>query len=36
MGDSSGDEAERSVIRVYDEAGDVIQTHDHKGEFKQP
>jgi hypothetical protein len=23
-----------AVIRVYDEAGDVIETHEHKGEFK--
>src|SRR5260370_8743924 len=25
-----------AVIRVYDEAGNVIETHEHKGEFKQP
>jgi len=24
----------RAVIRVYDEAGNVIETHEHKGEFK--
>jgi len=24
-----------AVIRVYDEAGNVIQTHAHKGEFKE-
>jgi hypothetical protein len=24
------------VIRVYDEAGNVIETHEHKGEFKEP
>jgi hypothetical protein len=24
-----------AVIRVYDEAGNVIQTHEHKGEFKE-
>jgi hypothetical protein len=24
------------VIRVYDESGNVIQTHEHKGEFKEP
>jgi hypothetical protein len=24
------------LIRVYDEAGDVIETHEHKGEFKEP
>jgi len=23
-----------AVIRVYDEAGDVIETHEDKGEFK--
>jgi len=23
-----------AVIRVYDEAGDVIETHEHGGEFK--
>jgi hypothetical protein len=25
-----------AVIRVYDDAGKVIQTHEHKGEFKEP
>jgi hypothetical protein len=25
-----------AVIRVYDEAGNVIATHEHKGEFKEP
>jgi hypothetical protein len=25
----------RAVIRVYDEAGNVIQTHDHTGGFKE-
>jgi hypothetical protein len=24
-----------AVIRVYDHAGDVIETHEHKGEFKE-
>ena len=24
-----------AVIRVYDDAGNVIQTHDHKGDFKE-
>jgi hypothetical protein len=24
-----------AVIRVYDESGNVIQTHEHKGEFKE-
>jgi hypothetical protein len=23
------------VIRVYDDAGDVIEMHEHKGEFKE-
>jgi hypothetical protein len=25
-----------AVIRVYDEAGNVIETHDHAGDFKEP
>jgi hypothetical protein len=25
----------RVVIRVFDEAGNVIETHEHKGEFKE-
>jgi hypothetical protein len=25
-----------AVIRVYDEAGNVIETHEHTGEFKVP
>jgi hypothetical protein len=24
-----------AVIRVYDESGNVIETHDHKGDFKE-
>jgi len=24
------------MIRVYDEAGNVIKTHEHKGDFKEP
>jgi hypothetical protein len=24
-----------TVIRVYDEAGNVIETHEHKGDFKE-
>jgi len=24
------------AIRVYDEAGNVIETHEHKGVFKEP
>ena len=27
--------AESAVIRVYDEAGNVIETHEHTGEFKE-
>ena len=26
----------RAVIRVYDVAGKVIETHEHKGDFKEP
>jgi hypothetical protein len=25
-----------AVIRVYDAAGNVITTHEHKGDFKEP
>jgi hypothetical protein len=25
-----------AVIRVYDDARNVIQTHEHKGDFKEP
>src|SRR5215469_12915421 len=25
-----------AVIRVYDAAGNVVETHEHKGEFKEP
>jgi hypothetical protein len=25
-----------AVIRVYDEAGDVLETHEHIGDFKEP
>jgi hypothetical protein len=25
-----------AVIRVYDETGNVIETHEHAGEFKEP
>jgi hypothetical protein len=25
-----------AVIRVYNEAGNVIETHEHNGEFKEP
>ena len=26
----------RAVIRVYDAADNVIETHEHKGDFKEP
>jgi hypothetical protein len=32
----SGPRLHRAVIRVYDEAGNVIETHEHKGDFKEP
>jgi hypothetical protein len=25
-----------AMIRVYDDAGNVIETHKHKGDFKEP
>ena len=25
-----------AVIRVYDEAGNAIETHEHEGEFREP
>ena len=25
-----------AVIRVYDDVGNVIETHEHKGDFKEP
>jgi hypothetical protein len=25
-----------AIIRVFDESGNVIETHEHKGEFKEP
>jgi hypothetical protein len=28
--------AHDAIIRVYDEAGNVIETHDRKGKFKEP
>ena len=27
---------DHAVIRVYDAAGNVIETHEHTGEFKEP
>jgi hypothetical protein len=35
MGDSSGDEINSSVIRIYDDGGNVIETQEHKGVFKE-
>jgi len=26
----------RAVVRIYDAAGNVIKTHEHKGEFNEP
>jgi hypothetical protein len=26
----------KAVIRVYDEAGNVTETHEHAGDFKEP
>jgi hypothetical protein len=28
--------AERAVIRVYNEAGEIIGTHEHVGSFREP
>ena len=28
--------SEDAVIRVYDQAGTVIETHEHAGDFKEP
>jgi hypothetical protein len=27
--------SDRTVIRVYDDGGNVIETHEHAGEFKE-
>jgi hypothetical protein len=35
IGNSPGDETYSAVIRVYDAAGNVIETHEHKGDFKE-
>jgi hypothetical protein len=35
MGNSSGDETNSSMIRVYDEAGNVVETHEYEGEFRR-
>ena len=31
-----GSGSDDAVINVYDAAGNVIETHKHKGEFKEP
>jgi hypothetical protein len=28
--------SQNAVIRVYDDAGDVIKPHQHKGDFRKP
>ena len=28
--------SDRAVIRVYDAAGNVIETHEHAGDFREP
>jgi hypothetical protein len=28
--------AHNAVIRVYDEAGNVIESHEHAGDFREP
>jgi hypothetical protein len=28
--------AQSAVIRVYDSVGNMIETHEHKGDFKEP
>jgi len=35
MGDSPRDETNSSVIRVYDEAGNVIETREHAGDLRE-
>jgi hypothetical protein len=35
MGNSSAEETNNSMIRVYDSVGNVIETHKHAGEFKE-
>ena len=32
----SGCRGIETVIRVYDVAGNVIETHEHKGDFREP
>jgi hypothetical protein len=31
-----GSRSHDAVIRVYDDVGNVIETHEHKGDFKEP
>jgi len=33
---SASSDSGHAVIRVYDAAGNVIETHEHAGEFKEP
>jgi hypothetical protein len=35
LGNSSGDETNSPVIRVYDAAGNVIERQEHAGDFKE-
>jgi hypothetical protein len=35
MNSKSRDMRHNVVIRVYDEAGNVLETHEHAGEFKE-
>ena len=35
MGNSPGDETNSPMIRVFNEAGNVIETHEHAGDFKE-
>jgi hypothetical protein len=32
---AQSDLSHRAVIRVYDEAGNVIEAHEHAGDFKE-
>jgi len=34
-GSKKPDRCHDAAIRVYDEAGNVIETHEHKGDFKE-
>jgi hypothetical protein len=33
---AAGSRSHHAVIRVYDRAGNVIETHEHKSDFKEP